>query len=266
MRSIRQVLNDLLNGSISIETAEAHLKNQSLVHVESFAQFDIDRDKRSGIPEAIYAESKTPKECVHIVKAVIDKKNRIFLTRTTTAHQQALLSLEGEGLTVNVNEIARCVIVHKKDVIAPLYDAKIAVFAAGTSDRPIAEEARATAEFMGCQTLSFIDIGVAGLHRLAKPLKRIIDEKVSALVVCAGMEGALPGVVASIVPIPVIGVPTSVGHGVSQGGFVALFSMLSSCSPGMAVVNIDSGFNAGAIAALIALNRSKNTNSFSQSE
>ncbi len=255
MKNIRQVLEDLLAGSTSLEEAENLLKKQTLAHIDTLAQFDLERHKRSGIPEVIYAEHKTPEECLKIVKGVIDKQNKVLLTRVTPAHIQTLLILENDGLVVQGEEIARCVIVKKADLgHSVMPGPKVAIFAAGTSDRPVAEEARVTAEFLECQVLSFIDVGVAGIHRLVTPLKQVMSENVAAIIACAGMEASLPGVIASMVPVPVIGVPTSVGHGVSYGGFVALLSILSSCSPGLAVVNIDSGFNAGAMAALIALN------------
>jgi hypothetical protein len=126
------------------------------------------------------------------------------------------------------------------------------VLAAGTSDIPAAEEAKVTAEVMGCQVLAYYDVGIAGIHRLMEPLRETLVQDVSAIVVVAGMEGALPSVVRGLVPVPVIGVPTSTGYGYGGKGEAALMTMLQSCAPGLTVVNIDNGFGAGATAALIA--------------
>mgnify|MGYP000023412797 CR=1 FL=1 len=186
---------------------------------------------------------------------MLEKHDRVLVTRTTPQHNKALLALTERGFSVQIDEIAHCAIVTHKNASPPITAAKIAVFAAGTSDRQVAAEAQVAAEFMGCQVLSYIDVGIAGLHRLLTPLKEVLAQKVAAIVACAGMEGALPAIIASLVPIPVIAVPTSIGYGSSKGGYAALLTMLSSCSPGMAVVNIDAGFNGGAMAALIALNQ-----------
>ncbi|RLI84554.1 MAG: nickel pincer cofactor biosynthesis protein LarB, partial [Archaeoglobales archaeon] len=129
---------------------------------------------------------------------------------------------------------------------------KVAILTAGTSDIPVAEEAAETAEFLGMDVIKFYDVGVAGIHRLVEPIERIKREKVNAIIVIAGMEGALPSVVAGLIDKPVIAVPTSVGYGVNLGGLTALFAMLQSCSSGVAVVNIDNGFGAAVFAYLIA--------------
>ena len=129
---------------------------------------------------------------------------------------------------------------------------KIGILCGGTSDIPIAEEAKITAEFIGCDVITAYDVGVAGIHRLFAPLKNMIKNKVCCIIVLAGMEGALPSVVAGLTDVPVIGVPISVGYGVGAGGSSALHSMLSSCSPGLTVVNIDNGFGAACFASLIA--------------
>ena len=137
----------------------------------------------------------------------------------------------------------------------PQLGQKIGVLTAGTSDIPVAEEAAITAEVMGCSVIRGYDVGVAGIHRLLEPLKDMIQQDVACVIVVAGMEGALPSVVAGMVGVPVIGVPTSIGYGLGAGGIGALTTMLQSCSPGLVVVNIDNGFNAGATAALIAAMR-----------
>jgi hypothetical protein len=150
------------------------------------------------------------------------------------------------------HRVGRALVVSKIGVVPAPSGGVIAVLAAGTSDLPVAEEARVTAETMGCRVLAFYDVGVAGIHRLVSPLEMIHKEEASAVVAVAGMEGALPTVVRGLVAVPVIGVPTSVGYGYGGKGEAALMTMLQSCAPGLTVVNIDNGFGAGATAALIA--------------
>ena len=157
-----------------------------------------------------------------------------------------------DQLQVRYHQTGRALVVTINDVLPIPTGGVIAVLAAGTSDIPVAEEARVTAETMGCKVLTFYDVGVAGIHRLVAPLEMIHKEEVSAVVAVAGMEGALPTVVRGLVAVPVIGVPTSVGYGYGGKGEGALMTMLQSCAPGLTVVNIDNGFGAGATAALIA--------------
>jgi hypothetical protein len=165
-----------------------------------------------------------------------------------------------------VNKKARIMVIKKKDLIFESYDGKVGILTAGTSDIPIAEEARVVAEEMGCTVFTAYDVGVAALHRLLQPLKELIQNDVDSLIVVAGREGALPSVVAGLVDIPVIGVPTSIGYGLGEKGISALMAMLQACSLGLAVVNIDGGVAAGAIAALIAnrVAKARNSNTATQ--
>jgi len=130
---------------------------------------------------------------------------------------------------------------------------KVAILTAGTADIPVAEEASMTAEFLGLDVIKFYDVGIAGIHRIIEPIAKILEERVDSVIVIAGMEGALPSVIAGILDVPVIAVPTSIGYGVNLGGIATLFSMLQSCSSGIAVVNIDNGFGAAVFAYLISL-------------
>ncbi len=213
--------------------------------VEDFAKLDIFREERAGKPEAVFGEGKSLEELVKIIEAYVKEKRRVLVTRVKKEH---LEELKKRFKNSRVNEKARTVIVGE----LPQPFAKVAVLSAGTSDIAVAEEACETLIFLGIEPLKFYDVGVAGIHRLLEPLKKCIDEKVVAIIVVAGMEGALPSVVAGLVDVPVIGVPTSIGYGTSLKGFTALFSMLSSCSSGLAVVNIDNGFGAAVFASLIA--------------
>ncbi|MCS7131236.1 MAG: nickel pincer cofactor biosynthesis protein LarB, partial [Hadesarchaea archaeon] len=178
------------------------------------------------------------------------------ITRAGGKHLKELKARLPKGFELEHNERARTIVVKRKGYAFPKVG-KIGVLAAGTADIPVAEEASVAAQVMGCEVLKAYDVGVAGIHRLFEPLRRMIDEGVAAIVVVAGMEGALPSVVSSLVNVPVIGVPTSVGYGVGANGIGALVTMLQSCSPKLAVVNIDNGFGAGVFAALVARQASR---------
>jgi NCAIR mutase (PurE)-related protein len=153
---------------------------------------------------------------------------------------------------VDHRAIARCAAIHRPGYVRPRTDGRIGVLTAGTSDVPVAEEARLIAEEMGCDVYTAYDVGVAGIHRLFEPLVEMLAARVAALVVCAGMDGALASVVAGLSPVPVVGVPVSTGYGAGGKGRAALLAMLQTCAPGLTVVNVDNGVGAGATAALIA--------------
>lgn len=222
------------------------LNNHSyLEEIKEFVKIDCYRHKRVGKPEVVFAESKDAKEVVEIVKGYLKHVNSVLITRLKSEQIDELKKSFDE---VYVNSKGRIAIVGKlKDEKI----GKVAILTAGTSDIPVGEEAAVTAEFLGLEVLRFYDVGIAGLHRLIEPIKRIRDENVDVVIAIAGMEGALPSVVASLIDLPVIAVPTSVGYGVNLKGISTLFAMLQSCSSGVAVVNIDNGFGAAVFAYLI---------------
>lgn len=220
--------------------------------IEGFAKLDVHRSDRTGIPEAILAEGKTTDQVVEAMRRMAEASGIALATRVSEECAAALRRGFGRKLLVERNTLARTVVVRKKGFAARYRGGKIAILAAGTSDIPTAEEARVTAEVMGCEVLAHYDVGIAGIHRLLEPLREVLTNGVSAIVVVAGMEGALPSVVRGLVSVPVIGVPTSTGYGYGGHGQAALMTMLQSCAPGLTVVNIDNGFGAGATAALIA--------------
>lgn len=219
--------------------------------VEGIARIDHSRCFRAGKPEAILAEFKDPDEVVKIAKKYLESSDSVLITRANRDHIEALKK-ELDGIDITVNEKGRTVVLSKAKGGKKEKIGKVAILTAGTSDIPIAEEAASTAEFLGMDVLKFYDVGVAGIHRLVEPIRKICEEDVDAIIVIAGMEGALPSVVAGLVGVPVIAVPTSVGYGTNFGGLTALFAMLQSCSSGVAVVNIDNGFGAAVFAYLIA--------------
>lgn len=221
---------------------------ESAEHVD--ARPDFDRETRKGIPEIVLAEVKTDEQVLSIVRAFVETNGRAVATRLR-AGTLALLQAEFPG-HVDARPVARAAAIHAPDYIRPQTGGHVGILTAGTSDIPVAEEARLVAEEMGCQTTSLYDVGVAGLHRLLSPLRELLASDVAVLVVCAGMDGALPSVVSGLSPVPVIGVPTSIGYGAGGKGRAALLAMLQTCAPGLTVVNIDNGAGAGATAALIA--------------
>ena len=209
-----------------------------------FAQVDVHRALRKGFPEVIFGQGKTPAQVVAIAAKVLNHSQRVLVTRVTPEHARALRRKFKRAV---YNSLARCVTIETRPI--PKRPGAIAVISAGTTDLPVAEEAALTAEIMGNRVHRIQDVGVAGLHRLLGRLD--IIQKANVLVVVAGMEGALPSVVAGLVDKPVIAVPTSVGYGASFGGVAALLGMLNSCACGVTVVNIDNGFGAGYAASQI---------------
>lgn len=220
--------------------------------ISEFARLDFERHNRTGIPESILAEGKTTDQVISLIRTLTEKSGYSLTTRVDAERAKVVLDKLRKELRLKHNAMGRTIVAQRLDHEFKVTGGKIAVLAAGTSDLPVAEEARVTAEVMGCEVFTAYDVGVAGIHRLLKPLERIHEQDISAVVVVAGMEGALPTVVRGLVSIPVIGVPVSTGYGYGGKGESALMTMLQSCAPGLTVVNIDNGFGAGATAALIA--------------
>lgn len=209
-----------------------------------FAEVDTHRALRKGFPEVIFAAGKTPQQVVQIAAKIFSIEKRVLITRCTPEHAKAL---KQKFKVVVHHELARCVTLEKYS--PKTRNGFIAVVCAGTSDLPVAEEAAVTAQIMGNRVEKIIDVGVAGLHRLLRRMD--IIRQANVVIVVAGMEGALPSVVAGLVSQPVIAVPTSVGYGASFGGLAALLGMLNSCGSGVTVVNIDNGFGAAYAASQI---------------
>jgi NCAIR mutase (PurE)-related protein len=257
---MREILQKLINGEITAEKAEKMLKPMQIIELEDFAKIDSCREIRTGVPEAVFAEGKDDDEIVKIVTRCTDKGN-IMVTRLESDRfeliKDELSSLVDKGFKLDYNRKAQILVVkdHEVEKIG-----KIGIITAGTSDIPVAEEARVVAEESGCEVLRSYDVGVAGIHRLFTQVREMLEAEVEVIIVVAGMEGALPSVVAGLVDIPIVGLPTSVGYGVGEGGFTALYAMLQSCAPGIAVVNIDNGFGAAVFASTIIKSRIRNEN------
>ena len=215
------------------------------------ARLDFGREARKGIPEVLLAETKSDEQVVALVRALLDRGGRAIVSRMRASTAVRLVGEFGEQ-RVNLRREARAAAIYASGYVRPRSGGHIGILTAGTGDIPIAEEARLVAEEMGCEVSAVYDVGVAGIHRLFDPLHELIEAEVGALVVAAGMDGALPSVVAGLAPVPVIGVPTSIGYGAGGRGRAALLAMLQTCAPGLVVVNINNGVGAGATAALIA--------------
>jgi NCAIR mutase (PurE)-related protein len=242
-KEVEKLLNDVKSGETSIDKALDILKNFPYTDL-GFARIDHHREMRTGYPEIIYCAGKTTEQVKEIVRVMALKENNVIGTRANQEMFDAVKSISDDAVFY---PIARIISVQKKKPVAP--ESRIAIITAGTSDMPVAEEAAVTAELLGNNVLRIYDAGVAGIHRLVDKLPDIRSCRV--VVVIAGMEGALASVVGGLVDKPVIAVPTSVGYGASFGGISALLAMLTSCSTGVTVVNIDNGFGAGFSASMI---------------
>ncbi|WP_405282221.1 nickel pincer cofactor biosynthesis protein LarB [Methanobrevibacter sp.] len=249
---MKDILERLVSGELTVEEAENLLKADAILEFDDVAKFDIKRNNRTGFPEAIFAESKDYDDLILIIKRYLENSDDdLIITKLSLERYENILNdLGNDSFIFDYNRRAKILVIRKqiakKDPVA-----KIGIITAGTSDINIAEEARVIVEEGGCEAITSYDIGVAGIHRLFPQIAHMVKEGVRAFIVCAGMEGALPSVVAGLVDVPVIGVPTSIGYGVGEGGRVALDAMLQSCAPGIAVVNIDNGFGAGVFALSI---------------
>ena len=249
---MKEILEKLVSGKLDVDEAENLIKANNILEFDDIAKIDIKRNERAGFPEAVFSQSKDYEDLLLIIEKYLESgDDDLILTRLSSERYERILNDLGENSFIfDYNKRAQILIIRKevtkKDPIA-----KIGIITAGTSDINVAEEARVIVEEGGCEAITSYDIGVAGIHRLFPQIAHMVKEGVKVFIVCAGMEGALPSVVAGLVDVPVIGVPTSVGYGVGEGGRFALDAMLQSCAPGIAVVNIDNGFGAGLFALSI---------------
>ena len=244
--SLAALLKDLSEGRSSVETATARilaaLREQPFEDL-GFAKVDHHRSIRQGFPEVVLGLGKTPDQIAKIAAQIVSRGQPLLVTR---ADEAAWNTVKTVITSAEYHAVARCITV-KGD--APPGKGTIALCSAGTSDLPVAEEAAVTAEILGNTVERIYDVGVAGIHRVLSQRDKLASARV--VIVVAGMEGALPSVVAGMVGVPVIGVPTSIGYGASFGGVAALLGMLNSCANGVSVVNIDNGYGAGCIASMI---------------
>lgn len=252
--NIRTILREFEKGRLSIDEVEKKISVHSIEFAAgNIAQLDTAREIRKGIPEVVFGEYKSQSEIIKIVNAIIKRNDSVVVSRIQKADLPKLVSLlRKKNLKVEVGQFSTTILISRKSFTITKRMPKIGIICAGTSDIGVAEECRLIAKSMDCDSMISYDVGIAGLHRLFPALRQMVEQDVEAIVVVAGMEGALASVVSSMVNLPVIGVPTSVGYGFGSAGIAALASMLQSCTFGLVVVNIDNGIGAGAFAALIA--------------
>ena len=218
-----------------------------------FVRPDFNRAKRKGVPEVILAEGKTLEHALKVTRIFIERSGRAILSRVSPELEAHLRAEFTDGVEFEWYPSARAAVLCTTNCERPQVGGRVGILTAGTSDLPAAEEAAMLCREMGCEVHTGFDMGVAGLHRLFGPLREMLEDyQVDVLIIAAGMDGALPSVVSGLADVPVIGLPTSVGYGLGGQGVAALYSMLQTCAPGMAVVNIGNGIGAGAMAGLIA--------------
>ena len=247
MNDLQAILAAVARGELAPERAAKRLEETETRYLGNFAALDLGRAERKGVPEVVYARGKSPAHTVKICAAVLESRDRVILSAPSAEHEGAIREAlpetpvrpAGRSLVLGTGEPERT-------------GGRIGALSAGTSDLPALEEALAVAREMGAETMTFHDVGVAGIHRLAAPLRELGLFDADCLIVAAGMEGALPSVVSGLVAVPVIGLPTSTGYGLGGDGTAAILGMLQTCSPGLTVVKVDNGVGAGATAALIA--------------
>jgi NCAIR mutase (PurE)-related protein len=256
-----RLLNLLAHGQENSEQAASQNGTQEAREIQHLQELDRsllievrpdpEREERKGVPEIIFGETKGTAQLLLMAEKLLAATGRAIISRV---RPEAITALREafEGYTVTVHEAAHSVVIYQPAYIRKHTGGRVGMISAGTSDIPVAEEAALITEEMGCDVFRVYDVGVAGLHRLIEPLRNLLAADVDAIIVAAGMDGALPSVVAGLVPVPVIGLPTSIGYGFGGNGVAALLSMLQTCAPGLSVVNIDNGIGAGITAALIA--------------
>tara|TARA_Y100000996_G_scaffold205887_1_gene161524 strand:+ start:3109 stop:3879 length:771 start_codon:yes stop_codon:yes gene_type:complete len=247
---ISDILDSVKNGKLSVSEAKKQLSLYSIEEIENFAKIDLGREARKGIPEVVFAERKENEEVKKIIKNVLEKTNAIVVSRIPKKNLKDVSNYcKKNNYKVSTGQNCTTIMVYRKPIKKT--KGKIGIITAGTSDIGIAEESRLMCEAMSCSCMTSYDVGIAGLHRIFPVLKKFVKSGVDAIIVVAGMEGALASVVSSTVNVPIIGVPTSIGYGYGEKGVAALAAMLQSCSLGLTVVNIDNGIGAGAAAAKI---------------
>jgi len=243
---LAQLLEAVASGAIAPTDAAGRIRPQAFVETGGFAHVDLQRRSRCGFPEVVFGQGKTASQIESILRTLVEHGQGGLVTRLDPQAAEHLKGIFPEGVH---NATARTFRIAGPDANDPKLG-RVVVVTAGTSDLPVAEEARVTAEAWNCDVVLLADVGVAGLHRLLHQLDRL--DEADALVVVAGMEGALPSVVGGLSACPVIAVPTSIGYGAHFHGLAALLGMLNSCASNVVVVNIDAGFSGGHVAGLIA--------------
>lgn len=247
LENLEKILAAVARGALSPREAATRLEKGEVRYLDEFAVLDLGRAARKGVPEIIYAPGKTPGQVAKICAAVLERSERVIVSGPTPEQENLLRETLPD---IPARRAGRSLIAGPGEPTPT--GGRVVAISAGTSDLPVLEEAVAVAREMGATVKSFHDVGVAGMHRLARPLRELRAFDPDCVIIAAGMEGALPSVVSGLVAVPVIGLPTSTGYGLGGDGTAAILGMLQSCSPGLSVVNVDNGTGAGVAAALVA--------------
>jgi len=249
--ALRELLKKVADGSLSVEEAEQQLKILAIEDIAGIIKLDVGREVRKSVPEIILSEYKSADQLELAIKGLLEARGRAIASRLREDQLEVVKKFERD-YDVVLSASRRVAVIKRRDHRAPKHGGRVGIVAAGTADLPIADEVRLLVEELGCDAISIHDVGIAGLHRTLDAAKTLLEVDVDVVVAIAGMEGALPSVLASVLDVPVIGLPTSLGYGLGGRGVAALLSMLQSCSPGLVVVNIDNSVGAAVAAALIA--------------
>ncbi len=252
-RGLSGAVQALRAGAIDAEEFVRRVAPYAVHEVGEVAKVDAGRHARTGAAEAVLAEGKDDATLAAVVAAAVEASGRCLVTRIPPARANRLKRALSK-IAVEVHEREHAAIAHNGRARTAPTGGKVAILTAGSSDLRAAGEARLTAEELGCKVYFFADVGVAGIHRLFPAVRKLEEEGVHAVIVAAGMDGALPSVVGGLVSVPTIGLPVSTGYGIGGKGKAALLSILQSCAPGVAAVNVDNGYGAGVLAAKIANN------------
>jgi pyridinium-3,5-biscarboxylic acid mononucleotide synthase len=256
---VKDVLRRLLAGALTEDQAVAELRRLQLDELDGRAKLDLGRFLRRGVPEVILATGKAPGDAARLAVAMAERQGQGLISRMTPAHRDAVQEA-ASALQMEVIPYAASARVLRRQFVAETVEGKVGILTAGTSDLAAAEEAQMVVEACGLEARLDADLGVAGLHRFVGPLAATLEWGADVVIVAAGMDGVLPGLVAGLIDLPVIGLPVSTGYGRGGAGEAALTTMLQSCSTGLVVVNIDNGVGAGAAAVLIAQRRLRGRN------
>ena len=244
---LERILAAVAGGVLSPSAAAGRLRSGEVRYLDEFAVLDLGRQARKGVPEVVYAPGKTPEQVARICETLLASTERVIVSDSSP---EVMAELRRALPKTPVRNAGRAVVVGAGEPEPS--GGRVGAISAGTSDVPVLGEAVAVAREMGAAVRSFHDVGVAGIHRLTRPLEELRSFDPDCLIVAAGMEGALPSVVAGLVAVPVVGLPTSTGYGLGGDGTAAILGMLQTCSPGLSVVNVDNGIGAGVTAALVA--------------
>lgn len=247
---MRDILERLAAGALTVDEAQRELQLHAVKELEGLARLDAGRARRRGLPEIVRGSGKSAAEAVALAVGLLEATGRAILSQATPEHAQLLA--QHPGVQVTLDEPAGMLVARTAAYRPPPPSGSVAIVTAGTSDIPVARQAQILLEETGCRVHTFWDVGVAGLHRLLPVVEELLRLDCDAVIAVAGQEGALVPVLAGLLDVPLVGLPTSTGSGYGGQGVSALMTMLQSCSLGVAVVNIDNGIAAGAVASAIA--------------